>query len=77
MPTAMATAAVVVAVMVTVTAMVTATAAVTTTERGSAKVARGKQATGKAKSRSSGMQHNNQWKIFLGESPYLARVLVF
>jgi hypothetical protein len=41
-------------------AMLTATAAATTTERGSAKVAKGKQATAKVNRRSSSIQHNNQ-----------------
>jgi hypothetical protein len=45
---------------VTATAMVTATAAVMTTEWGSAKVAKGKQATAKVNRRSSSVQHNNQ-----------------
>ncbi len=45
---------------VTATAMVTATAAATTTEWGSAKVAKGKQATAKVNRRSSSAQHNNQ-----------------
>ncbi len=41
-------------------AMVTAMAVATTTERGSAKVARVKQATAKVKRMSSIAQHNNQ-----------------
>jgi hypothetical protein len=44
----------------TATAMVTATAAAMTTERGLAKVAKGKQARAKVNRRSSSAQHNNQ-----------------
>jgi hypothetical protein len=46
-------------VMATAMVMVTATAASTTTERGSAKVAKGKQAIAKVNRRSSSAQHNN------------------
>jgi hypothetical protein len=45
---------------VAVVEVVTATAAATTTERGSAKVAKGKQATAKVNRRSSSAQHNYQ-----------------
>jgi hypothetical protein len=48
------------------TAMVTAMAVVTTTERGSAKDAKGKQATAKVNRRSSSAQHNNQPTIKQG-----------
>jgi hypothetical protein len=58
----MTTTAVAVAEVATVmaTVMVTVTAAATTTERGSAKVAKGKQATSKVNRRGSSTQHNNQ-----------------
>ena len=58
----MTTTAVAVAEVATVTVMaiVTAMAAATTTEWGSAKVAKGKQATAKVNRRSSSAQHNNQ-----------------
>jgi hypothetical protein len=59
MPAAVATAAVVAGVAAMATAMVTAMAAATTTERGSAKIARGKQATAKVKRRIRKAQHNN------------------
>jgi hypothetical protein len=52
--------AVAVAEVATATAMVKATAVATTTEWGSAKVAKGKQATAKVNRRSSSAQHNNQ-----------------
>ncbi len=60
MPAAVATAAVTAAVVGTATVMVTAMVAATTTEQGSAKVAKGKQATAKVKRRSSSTQDNNQ-----------------
>jgi hypothetical protein len=56
----MTTSAVAVVEVATAMAMVTATAAVMTTEWGSAKVVKGKQATAKVNSRSSSAQHNNQ-----------------
>jgi hypothetical protein len=56
----MTTSAVAVAEMVMATAMVTAMAEAMTTERGSAKDAKGKQATAKVNRRSSSTQHNNQ-----------------
>jgi hypothetical protein len=52
--------AVAVAEVATVMAMVKRTAAAMTTEWGSAKVAKGKQATAKVNRRSSSAQHNNQ-----------------
>ncbi len=58
----MTTTAVAVAEVATVkaTAMVTAMTVAMTTEQGSAKVAKGKQASAKVNRRSSSVQHNNQ-----------------
>jgi hypothetical protein len=56
----MTTSAVAVAEVAAATAMVTVMTAATTTERGSAKVAKGKQGTAKVNRRSSSAQRNNQ-----------------
>ncbi len=66
MPAAVAVAAVTVMVVATVTAMVMAIAAATTTEQGSTKVARGKQAIAKVKRWSSSAQHKNQPRTMRG-----------